>query len=174
MKAEKLNKKYSPEELADSFVFRNNLTVEQKEEAADELKRFRKKNVKPLTDSQLLYARVQQLRFQIEDYLKSDIYDAELSLPFFLKKYINLRYKINKDFAEDIKVSESELNSILNMGKPPSKKIIIRLELHSNNFIPALYWYKLLEKEKEYEIQIDKKIRKEEAKYVQNRLILDF
>lgn len=174
MKAEKLNKKYRAEELADSFVFRNTLTPKQKKEAAEELNQLRKKNAEQLTESQVLYARVQQLRFQMEDYIKSDTYNEEFSFATFLRKYIKLKYKINKDFAQDIELSETELSAILNKGRAPSKKTIIRLELHSNNFIPALYWYRLFEKEKEYEFLEDKKIRKEQEKHVQNRLILDF
>jgi hypothetical protein len=174
MKRDQLNKKYTAEEQAESFVFRSKSASKQKKEAADELNRARKDTNESLTEHQLLYARVQQLRFEIEDYLKLGVYTKELSFAFFLRKYIRLRYKINKDFAKDIQLSETELSSILSNDRSPSKKTIIRLEIHSNNVLPALYWYKLLEKEKEYEIQIDSEIRKSEEKHVQNRLILDF
>jgi hypothetical protein len=85
-----------------------------------------------------------------------------------------LKYKVNKDFAEDIQLDETELSSILNKRRTPSDKTFIRLELHSNSVISAISWFKLLEKEKEYQFYTDKKIRKEEEKNVRNRFVLDF
>lgn len=174
MKTNKLNKKYTPEEQADSFVFRNRLTPAQKLESVKELDRARKALIGEMNESQVLYSKVKQLRYQIEDYAKSDSYNEEFSFAYFLKRYIKLKYKIQKNFAKDIEVSDTELSSILNKGRPPGKKIIIRLELHSNNTIPAISWYKLLEKEKEYELKTDKTLRKQEEKHVQNRLVFDF
>lgn len=116
-----------------------------------------------------MYARVKQLQFQMEDYAKSEKYKEELSFA-----YIRLRYKVQKNFAEDIKIAPTELSSILNNGRPPSKKMIVRLEWHSSSVISAVSWYKLREKEKEYELTTDKKIRIQEEKYVHNRMVFDF
>ena len=174
MKANKLNSKYTPEEQADSFVFRAKLTPAQSKEAADQLRLARKKIQEQRTEGQVLYARVKQLQFQMEDYAKSEKYSKELSFAYFLRKYIKLRYNIQKNFARDIKVPETELSSILNNGRPPGKKMIVRLELHSNKAIPAVSWYRLWEKEKEYELKTDEKIREEEDKNVNNRLVFDF
>ena len=174
MKADKLKSRYTPKEQADSFVFRNKLTPKQSEEAASQLSEARKKVREQMTESQVLYAKVKQLRFQIEDYLKSEKYNEEFSFAYFLRKYIRLGYNIQKNFAKDIKVPTSELSSVLNSGRPPGKKMIVRLELHSNNAIPAVSWYRLWEKEKEYELKTDKAIRKQEEKHVQNRLVFDF
>lgn len=174
MKTDKLNSKYTLKEQADSFVFRNKLTPKQAEEAASQLSEARKKNREQMTESQVLYTKVQQLRFQIEDYAKSEKYNEEFSFAYFLRKYIKLAYKVQKNFAKDIKVPTSELSSILNSGRPPGKKIIVRLELHSNNTIPAVSWYKLWEKEKEHELKNDEDLRKQEQKHVQNRLVFDF
>jgi hypothetical protein len=46
------------------------------------------------------------------------------------------------------------------------------LELHSNGLIPALLWFRLLQKEKEFEIAHDPAIRKEENQYVKNKIEL--
>lgn len=174
MKMEKLNKDYSLSELADSFVFKTKLTKKQQESDASKLSEARKKVQSEMTDAQKLYAKVLQLRFLMEDYAKSNSYNEDLSFAYFLRKYIKLNYKVNKDFANDIQLDETELSLILNKHRPPNEKIIVRLELHSNNTIPALSWLKLLDKEKEHRLQTDKKIRSEEEKYVQNRLVFDF
>lgn len=170
MKTEKLTRKYTHEELADSFVFRNTLTAGQQETAATQFAEARKKVKQKHTADEELHAGVLQLRYQIEDYTNSTQYKAHLSLSYFLRSYIKLNYKTNKDFAKDIHLDETELSQVLNGHRDPSEKTLIRLELHSGNLIPAVYWYKLLEKEKEYELETDNTLREQEEKYVKNRL----
>jgi hypothetical protein len=167
----KLDKKYTKEEQAEAFVFRNELSGIEKVEASNDLIVARKKAKEELNDNQIVFAKVLQLRFQMEDYIKSNSFNKDFSFAFFLRKYIRLGYKINKVFANDIQLAETELSSILNKGRTPSRKTFVRLELHSNNAIPAIIWYKVFEKEKENELQMDKLLREKEEKYVKNRLI---
>lgn len=173
MKAEKLNKKYTANELAGSFVFRNTLTARQTEDAGKQLAEARKNVKKQSTPEDVLYAGVLQLRYQIEDYTASTQYKEQLSFAYFLRAYIKLSYKNNKDFARDIHIDETELSQILNGHRDPSEKTLIRIELHSGNMLPALYWFRLLEKEKEYELETDNTLREREEKYVKNRLVFD-
>jgi plasmid maintenance system antidote protein VapI len=174
MKSEEIDKKYSKEEQVESFVFRIKRSDKQIQEASNELVIARKKARGKLNESQILYAKVQQLRFLIEDYAKSNTYNKDFSFAYFLRKYIRLNYKLNKNFAADIELPQTELSSILNKGRIPSKKTIVRLELHSSNTISAVSWYKLLEKQKEYDLQTDKEARLKESKHVKNRLVFDF
>jgi hypothetical protein len=174
MKTEKLNRKYSRKEQADEFVFRTKLTPKQKQDAENELIIARKKIKNSQNENQILYAKLLQLKFLIEDYTKSNSYNKDLSFAYFLRKYIHLNYKLNKQFAQDIELDETELSSILNRGRLPSKKTIVRLELHSNNTIPAVSWYKLLEKEKEFVLQNDIELRLKESRHVKNRLLFQF
>lgn len=170
MKTNKLNKKYSASELADSFVFRSTLKPKQKAEGKTELAKARAKVRKNLTVGQKLLAGVLQLKYQMEDYGRSSVYDKSLSFAYFLRQYIKLKYKANKQFALDINIDETELSQILNNHRSPSEKTIIRLEIHSNKTIPALSWYKLLEKEKEHDLQNNMEVREKETKYVKNKL----
>ena len=173
MRTKKTYTNYTKEEMVDSFVFENNLSISEIEEAANELQNAREKNKKQLTEKQQLLAKVMQLRFLMEDYISSNSYVQEKSFSSFLKKYITINYTNSKNFADDIQITETELNSFINKSSIPSKKIIVRLELHSNNAIPALYWYKLLEKENENDLQMDQAIRNQEMKFVKNRLIFE-
>jgi hypothetical protein len=50
----------------------------------------------------------------------------------------------------------------------------IRLEIHSNNAIPATYWFKLVQKQKEFELKTDKELRRRENKFVHRRLAVNF
>lgn len=174
MKFKKIKENYSSNEIAKAYVFRPNLTKKQKEKADAELANSREKRNSQITDAQKIYSNLLQLRFIMEDYIKSESYDEKLSFAYFLRHYIKLKYKVNKDFANDIHLDETELSSILNKRRPPSDKTIIRLELHSNNIISAISWFKVLEKEKEHQFYTDKNIRKEEEKNVKNRFVFDF
>jgi len=162
----RLMEKYAPEELAESFVFKSELTLAQKTEADKQLNDFLKESRKSITPEERLYARVLQLKFLIEDYIKSPEYNEKLSFAHFLREYINVSYNVNKDFANDIDIKETELSQLLNNHRNPSDKIIIRLEVHSNNIIPAVSWSRLVEKEKEYEIANDQSLRARESKHV--------
>jgi predicted adenine nucleotide alpha hydrolase (AANH) superfamily ATPase len=174
MKFKKMKEKYDSSEIANSYVFRPSLSKKQKENADKELAMSREKNKTQISDMQKIYANLLQLRFLMEDYIKSESYDESLSFAYFLRHYIKLKYKVNKDFAKDIHLDETELSSILNNRRPPSDKTIIRLELHSNNTISAISWFKVLEKEKEHQFYTDKNIRIEEEKNVKNRFVFDF
>ncbi|MEX1190403.1 MAG: hypothetical protein WED10_04105 [Brumimicrobium sp.] len=170
MKNKKLNEKYTDKELAESFVFRNDLSPKEKEQADIDLKEMRNKLRDKLTPEKRLLTHLLQLKYQIEDYLKSPNYDSKLSFSFFLRKYLEILNKKNKEFARDISVAETELSQILNQHRKPSEKIIIRLEIHSNKIIPAITWYRLLEKQRAYEILTDKKLRVRERSHVSNIL----
>lgn len=170
MKNEKLNKKYTDKELADSFVFRDELSSKEKKQSNDELREARNKLRSKVTSKQLLLASLLQLKYQIEDYLKNPNYDAKLSFGFFLRAYLETLNKKHKEFASDISIKETELSQMLNHHRNPSEKIIIRLEIHSNKIIPAITWFKLLEKQREHEIQTNISLRVRERNNVNNIL----
>ena len=172
MKTNKLLEKYTPKELADSFVFRTKLKAKERKESDMQLNEMRKKIQNESTPNQLLLSRLLQLKYQMDDYSNNAPYDINRSFGFFLREYVKSLNKKNKDFANDIDIDETELSQILNRHRKPSEKIIIRLEIHSNKTIPAITWYRLLEKEKEHEILTDNIIRKNERKHVKNRLQL--
>jgi plasmid maintenance system antidote protein VapI len=111
-----------------------------------------------------------QFKFEIEDYLNSKSFNPELTFGYFLKAYVDLQNKKRKSFAQEIDIDETELSQFINRHRTPNDNIIIRLEIHSNNSIPAVTWYKLIEKEREHQIRTNKVIRQQEKKYVTNKL----
>lgn len=159
-------KKHTPEELAEAIVYPVSLTSKQKKEAAEQLAAARKKSQEEMTESDRLTLQLLQLKFQLEDYIESKKYDLKKNFGFFLKQYIDILEIKRKTFANDISIDETMLSQLINMHRTPPDYISIRLELHSNNIIPADYWFKLAEKEKEYKIKTDKKLREQEKKFV--------
>jgi len=168
MKQTKLNEKYTDKELAESFVFRNKITPTQKAESDMLLSEMRKEIQKSVTPKQQLLSRLLQLKYQIEDYLENSTYDNKRSFGFFLRGYLETLNKKNKEFAKDIGIAQTELSQILNQHRNPSEKVIIRLEIHSNKILPAILWYKLVEKEKEHEILTNIDLRVNEKDHVRN------
>ena len=179
MTTRKKNKKYeltdfsqfSNEELAEAFVFPSKAPAgvkEKKEE--EEFWHERRKKFANRTSQQQVHDNLLQLKFQLEDYIKSNQYDDVLNFSYFLNEYVNRQDKKDKEFATEIDIKPTELSQYLNNLRKPPEKIIFRLELHSNGLIPAVAWYKLLQKDKEHEIMTDFDTRKEESKHIKNKL----
>ncbi len=163
--------KFSNKELAEAFVFPSKppVTSKEKQEEAEFFQERRRKFANR-TPQQQIYDKLLQLKFQLEDYISSNQYQDVLNFSYFLNEYVNRQDKKDKDFAAEIDIKPAVLSQYLNNYRKPPEKIVFRLELHSNGMIPAVAWYKLLQKDKEHEIMTDSTIRKEESKHIKNRL----
>lgn len=157
-------------DLAATTVFPVHLSPDQRKKADEELSIARKASQAAVTEETKLVAGLLQLRFQIEDYLKAPDYDSNLSFGYFLKKYVELINKKRKVFAEDIDIDPTLLSQLINLKRDPPAYVMVRLEIHSNNAIPAGCWFRLVVKEKEYQITSDKMFKKREKEHVQNKL----
>jgi plasmid maintenance system antidote protein VapI len=171
MSYKKLRKQYTPEELAEAFVFPVKLTAKQKKEAAVQLAEARKKSQQAMTEETKLASHLWHLRFTMEEYLGSKNFNPDFSFGNCLKKYVDLFDKKRKAFAEDISIDETLLSQLINMHRLPPDYIAIRLELHSDNIIPATLWIRLVEKQRLHEISTDKELRRKEKPFVHSNLI---
>ena len=173
MKTKKHSTKPTPEEFAEAIVFPVTLTHTQKKEAREQLSAARKQGQIEMTENDRLSLGVFQLRFQLEDYIQNMDFNPELTFGHFLKQYVDLLHVKRKQFAEEISIDETLLSQFINQHRTPPEYIAIRLEIHSNNSIPATYWFKLVEKQKEFELKTDKELRRKENKFVHRRLKLN-
>jgi hypothetical protein len=173
MSYKKLLKQYTPEELAESFVFPVKYTAKQQEQANKDLAAARKISQAAMTEEVKIELDLYQLRFQLEDYLKKE-YNPALNFGHFLERYLKILNKKKKEFAAEIQIHETLLSHLVNNHREPSESILIRLELHSNKIIPAIYWYKLGEKGKEFHIRTDNSLREKESPFVTHNLQLTF
>lgn len=163
--------KLSNKELAEAFVFPSNARATAKEKQDEEdFWQQRRKQFAGRTPRQQVHDKLLQLKFQLEDYIDSNKYQDTLSFSYFLSEYVNRQGKKDKEFAAEIDIKPAVLSQYLNNYRTPPEKIVFRLELHSNGMIPAVTWYKLLQKDKEHEIMTNAKIRKEEIKHIKNKL----
>ena len=161
-----LSQKHTAEELADAFVFPVTMSKKQKKETDIVLKEALKQRRAIISPEDQLKGTLLQLRFQIEDYLNDIHYDKRKTFGYFLKSYIDgLKIRRN-EFAHEINIKPTELSQYINDHRKPPQNIIIRLELHSNNMIPATDWYRLLEKETIHDLRTNKILRRDEKKFV--------
>ena len=165
-------RKHTDKELAEAHIFPSRLSPAEKKEAEKEFSEFRKQRLLQMTEKDHIYSRIVQLKYIIEDYTKSNNYNSTYTFSHFLKEYIHSINKKNTDFSKEISLHVTKLSRLLNNKEVPNDKIFVRLELHSNNIIQAVSWYRLLKKQKELELMNDDKLRRSEKKNVKSKLDL--
>jgi len=172
MSIKKIFEQFTPDEIADALVLPVKLNAKQRQEADKHLAAHREKRRAEMTEAEKLNIKLIQLKFQLEDYVKQEEYNPQFSFGYFLEQYLLLTNRKKKEFAHDIQIHETQLSQILKNRREPNESIMIRLELHSNNIIPAIDWFKLLEKEKGHQLKTNRSLRDKESGYVTRSLQL--
>jgi len=166
----KKKKEYLDCEELDGLMLTRNLTRREQEKAKDELAKARKKVQSGLTDRDRLTAKILQFKLKLKDYLKKDDFDPNMRFSSCLVQYVHILDIKRRVFAEEIDMNETELSQVINKHRAPAEYLFIRLEIHSNNNIPAEWWYRLVEKENEHLISTNTRIRQEQRKHVHKKL----
>lgn len=174
MSTKDLFKEFSPQEVAEALVLPVSLTPEEKAEADRQLAEHRLRKKKMRTDAESLEFELMRLKLLLEDYIQQDDFVPKYTFGYFLDMYLQLTKKKKKEFAKEIQIHETLLSQILNNRREPSDFILIRLEIHSNNSIPAINWLKLVEKEKEFYFKNDRSLREKESQFVSGKLAVHF
>jgi hypothetical protein len=167
---EKLKDKYTDKEIAEGFMIPQTMTKEELEISNEEFRQIRFRLLNNRTEKQRLMSEITRLRISIKIYLEQEIYSPLYNFGKILEEYISL-LKINKKrFSEDIDIHYTKLSRILNEREEPNVSFIYRLESHSDELIPAIYWWKLMIRKQEYLIDSDRDTRKIEGLRVKNKL----
>lgn len=165
-----LSKKYTDEEIAESFVLPVEMSEEEWEKANAELREYRLKMLKKDPEKTRLISEIMKLRIQINKYFKTRLFRDSLSFGNILKKYLTILKKNPKDFASDLGTEENALVQLMQDKGNPNIKLMYRLEAHSDKMIPATYWWKLHSMQQEHLIETDEDTRKAEAARVSNSI----
>ncbi len=163
-----LSKKYTKAELAEAFVFPSDWSEEEKAQADKEIWEHRKQRLLNRTPEQNIFSGLLRIRYQLEDYVHSKGYDKEQSVGKYLSAYMRVVGQKQKEMAANIAIHPARLSRILNNKERLSLTLAYRLEVHSGDLIPALLWWKLVQKEMEFEIQSDTTQKELEKKHVKN------
>lgn len=163
---QELRKEHTAEELADSVFVTAEASKEEKEKSRKEFARLRMEKRANKTDEEKMLASLLQIKYQIKSYISHSKYDEEKSIGKMLKMYLKAVGRTQKKFAEEVNIHPSQLNRVIKGKEPISKSLAYRLELHSGETIPAIYWWKLMQKEVERDIMTADKEREMERKQV--------
>ena len=169
-----IEKKHTPEEIAESVVFPGTKNAQERETILSEFRDFRKSLSEKQSERNKTISHLLQLKFLMEDYINTEAFNKNYFFGYFLKEYIARLEKKNKEFAWEIDIDPTELSQVINKHRKPTDKLIFRLEIHSNKNFPALMWYRLLEKDRAYQILHDKSIIESEKKHVKQKLTFSF
>ncbi len=165
-----LRKKYTDAEIADSMLIPKDLTGEEKEKSNEELLAFRRKLLRERTEEQRVYSELLRFKFLLADYIKEEVFADEKSFGKHLEEYARILNRTKKRLSEDIGIHYTRLSRIINDREEPNIELMYRLEKHSGELIPALYWWKLVTKKQEFIIKKDSKTRKKESSMVRNAI----
>jgi len=163
MKSSKIT---TPRELAEASIIPSDIPAKEIGTADADFSAFRRERLARMTPQEQLLSRLLQLRYAMEDYIALGEPDSKLPFGFFLSEYLFALRQSNTAFSADISIHPTKLSRLLNNRDMPNEKLLIRLELHSKNFIPAITWYRVLEKQKESRLLEAKDLRRSEKKHV--------
>lgn len=166
----KKNEDYTNHEKLDGLILTRNLTKKEREKAKDELAEARKRVQAGMSEQGRLAAKILQFKLKLRDYLSKDDFDPAMRFSSCLVQYVDILDIKRRAFAEEIDIDETELSQVINNHRLPPEYLFIRLEIHSNNNIPANWWYKLIDREKEHHLSTDRGLRSQQKKHVRKRL----
>jgi len=167
---QKLRKKYSKEEIADSMMIPADLTAREKKELAEEMREIRKQKLRETTEEDRILSDVMRLRFQMEDYVKRQNFSFQKTFGKYMEEYIRILKKSRREIAEDLSIHYTKLSRIINDKEEPNIELSYRLEKHSGEIIKAELWWRLMIKKQAFIIARDEETRKAEQKKVKNSL----
>jgi len=165
---QQLRKQYSDEEIADSMLIPADLTEAERKAANTELVAFRMKLLREQTEEKRIYSDLLRFKYLMEDYIKEQPFDEKKSFGKHLSDYVHLLKRTKKQLSEDLNIHYTRFSRIVNDREEPNIELMYRLEKHSANLIPAIYWWKLVTKKQEHIIRKDAATRKKEGAKVKN------
>lgn len=167
---QKLKDDYTDEEIVDAVLIPQDLTAEEHQELSEEMKQLRLQKLQNTTAEEFILSNVMRLRFQIEHYLREGAFSFDKTFGKYLEAYRKIVKKSRKEISEDLSISYTTLNRIMDDEEEPNIELSYRLEHHSGGLIKTELWWKLMIKKHEFIIAQDKDARIQEQKKVKNAL----
>lgn len=166
----KLRKEMTDEEIADSMLIPQDMTEEEKRKSNEEIRAFRFKLMRERTEGQRIYSELLRFKYLLENYINNEPFSESKSFGKNIEEYARILNRTKKNLSEDLDVHYTRLSRLINDREEPNIELMYRLEKHSGNMIPAIYWWKLVSKKQEHIIKQDLKTRKKEGSKVKNAI----
>ncbi|MFK7978889.1 MAG: helix-turn-helix domain-containing protein [Saprospiraceae bacterium] len=157
-----LQKEYTLAELADAVILSDASTKMEEEEFVK--LRLARRNT--LSEKEQLFSSLLSLKYEMKFYLNKTKFEPKNNFGIYLKKYLKIVRRTQKKLAEEIDIHPSRLSRIIKGKERVGKSLVYRLESHSGDLIPAIFWWKIFQKEVEQEIVNAIKEREIEKQYV--------
>jgi len=167
---QKLKKQYTDEEIVEAMLIPADLTEEESATLSAEMKEIRFQKLREMTEEDRILSDIMRLRFNIENYLKTDSFSFEKTLGKYLEEYIRILKKSRREISEDLSVHYTKLSRIINDKEEPNIELTYRLDKHSGNLIKAKLWWRLIIKKQEFILSKDEDTRQKEEAKVKNYL----
>ena len=155
-------------EIAESILISNEKPLSKAEQ-----KEFLKKRLELLdnrTEAELTMSNLLQFKYETETYIEIGDYNSKYSFAKCLKRYMKILDKSSKEMTEDLSIHKTRLSRILNGREDANHILSYKLEKHSINILPAIFWWKLIAIKKAHEIATNKTDRKEAFSKVKNQI----
>ncbi len=114
----------------------------------------RKQRMSKLSQVDVFKAKLLQLKLQMEEFLKSPVYDNKSHFTAFLETYIDTLYDKRSEFAKDIDITPVSLSQVLNSHREPKEEFMLKLMVHSERAFKLIgsfhkkIWYQVYFQEK--------------------------
>jgi plasmid maintenance system antidote protein VapI len=166
----KLRKEMTDEEIVDSMLIPQDMTEEEKKKSNEEIRAFRFKLMRERTEEQRIYSELLRFKFLLENYINNEPFSESKSFGKNIEEYVRILNRTKKSLSVDLDVHYTRLSRLINDREEPNIELMYRLEKHSGNIIPAIYWWKLVSKKQEHIIKKDLRTRKKEGAKVKNAI----
>ncbi|MFK8164975.1 MAG: helix-turn-helix domain-containing protein, partial [Lewinella sp.] len=107
---------------------------------------------------------------KLQNYFSQEVYTDQFSFANQLNVYIDITGLKKKDFADNISLHPTKLSRLVKGVDSPNIDLMFRLAIHSNDEIPAFYWWRLYARELEDSIRKDIKRKVEETEKVKSSM----
>jgi hypothetical protein len=121
---------------------------------ATKLMEARLQRMKNVSKDQILHAKLLQLKFQMQEFIKHPEFKVQYYFTTFLKQYIDIIYSKRAVFANDMGMKPVKLSQLLNNHRAPQDDFILKLMIHSEKVyqnvceFPKELWYQVYFHEK--------------------------
>lgn len=164
----KATKGMTKKEVVESILISN-----EKPLSKTEHKEFLKKRLELLnnrTQTELTMSNLLQFKYETETYIELGEFNPKYSFAKCLKRYMKIIDKSSKEMTKDLSIHKTRLSRILNGREEANPILSYKLEKHSVNILPAIFWWKLIAIKKNHEIITNKTDRKKAFSKVKNEI----
>lgn len=141
-------------EIANEVVDSRYSSSREQRDEAQLLMEKRKLRMSKLSRAEVFKAKLMQLKLQMEEFLRTPVYDNKPHFTTFLERYIDTLYDKRSEFARDIAVTPVSLSQVLNNHREPKEEFMLKLMVHSERAFKLIgsfhkkIWYQVYFQEK--------------------------